>query len=113
MGKKKRKKKQNNEIKQERPPTKSKTGMFAGLAAAVLVLGAGYYIFQTKFNTPVISAQAVSSGPSYADRVEKAGLIETRPLMPPGRYNAKVGQVYRWAAEIPEVFDKLYCTSSD
>lgn len=46
---------------------------------------------------------------AYIERVQRAGLDETRPLKPPSRYNSQVAWYYKRAAEIPEVLDSIYC----
>ena len=77
------------------------------IAAAIVV--AGYFAVQAAGPGadeagPITASQTVSSIP-----VTNVNLIETRPLMAPNRFRGSVASVYRWAAEIPGVFDQLYC----
>lgn len=41
--------------------------------------------------------------------VSRADLVETRPVHNPDYYSGVVAQVYRWAQEVPQAFDALYC----
>ncbi|VAX16288.1 hypothetical protein MNBD_NITROSPINAE04-2197 [hydrothermal vent metagenome] len=46
---------------------------------------------------------------AYLEKVKKAGLVETRPLVPSRRYDGRVAQAYKNAAKIPEALDSIYC----
>lgn len=76
-------------------------------AVVVALMVGGYFVTQsTSRQSGTDSPQADYGGTTVP---VTAGLIETRPLMAPNRFKGRVSAVYRWAAEIPEVFDALYC----
>jgi hypothetical protein len=78
------------------------------IAAVVVVAVVGYFAIQsggqqTAGEGSFQTARGVSTVPVTAS------LIETRPVMAPNRFKGWVSEAYRWAAEIPAVFDQLYC----
>lgn len=83
----------------------NKLPIIIGVVVALMV--GGYFVTQSASKG---SDQAGYSEPGAGAIVPvTAGLIETRPIMAPNRFRGRVSAVYRWAAEIPEVFDSLYC----
>jgi hypothetical protein len=103
------KKKSNGKSKSESESESKGKGNKLPIIAAVVValMAGGYFVSQS-------SSRGSEQG-DYAETVKggtvpvTAGLIETRPLMAPNRFKGRVSEVYKWAAEIPEVFDSLYC----
>jgi len=81
----------------------SKSNKLPIIAAAVIALMVVGYIVTQSSSRPSGAVYSGSTVPTTA------GLIETKPLMAPNRFKGAVSEVYRWAAEIPEVFDSLYC----
>lgn len=100
-----------NSLKREKDK-KGKRGKANGLfyiVGAVFVLLAGF-IGLRSFGQ--VGGQPLIMDPdtrAYIERVQKAGLDETNPLMPSSRYSSRVAWYYKRAAEIPEVLDSIYC----
>ncbi len=90
-----------------RKKSKGKSDNLPVIAAVLIALMAGGYFITQSANGPPASDSSRAGGGSTLPVT--AGLIETRPLMAPNRFKGAVSKVYRWAAEIPEVFDSLYC----
>lgn len=100
MAKKKNKQKKSKQNKSKLPTI---------IIAAVVVAVVGYFAAQAAGSGadnagPIIASRSMSSVP-----ITNVNLIETRPLMAPNRVRGAAASVYRWAAEIPGVFDQLYC----
>lgn len=91
---------------------KEKRGKARGLfyvVGAVFVLLAGFIVLRS---FGMVGGQPHIINPdtqAYIERAQRAGLDETRPLMPPSRYNSQVARYYKRAAMIPEVLDSIYC----
>ncbi len=104
MGKKKRLKKSNS--------GNNKAPLI--IAAAAFLVMAGYLAIRsggeesTGVNNP--PAATAKTEPAKTERpLVRVDLIETRPVQNPNYYTGMVAQVYRWAEEIPQAFDALYC----
>ncbi len=112
MGKKRKsgkEKKSGKERREENKVRKNKTNPMLYAAGAVFVLAIGFFGLKSM---GVIGATAVvneANASDYLARVKKAGLIETRPLMPSNRYRGRAALDYKRALEIPEALDALYC----
>ncbi len=101
-----KKKKKSTETK----PAEKKTNVLLGIAGAVFVVMIAYVGLQGMSSEKApITAQNAASNASIPSKVVKAGLIETRPVLPASRYRGRVAQIYEYASKIPEVLDKLYC----
>jgi hypothetical protein len=80
----------------------------AGLIAFFAM--AGYLLMQGNNKPPVVAAPAATRIPGgAAPEPFIAGLIETRPIVPANNYTGRAAATYRYAAEIPQVIDSLYC----
>jgi len=82
------------------------------VAVAFLVM-AGYLVTRSGEEKPSgvdnISATAKAVPAKAVQPAIRTDLIETRPVHNPDYYTGVVAQVYRWAEEIPQAFDALYC----
>jgi len=81
-------------------------------AVAIALIAAGYFVTQSLNIPPATDSPQAGYGVSDmgASTVQAtAGLIETKPIMASNRFKGAVSTVYKWAAEIPEVFDAIYC----
>lgn len=106
MGKKKKSARKTSKEKNEK---KGKTNRLLYVVGAVAVLLIGF-IGLRAFG--IIEGSVFTVDPqtqAYIERVKKAGLTETRPLLPPERYTGRVARAYAKAVEIPEVLDSIYC----
>ena len=95
--------------KNKQKTSKRKTNKLPLIIIGAVIVAAGYFAVQASGPgadkaESIVGSQSVPSVP-----VTNANLIETRPLMAPNRFRGSVATVYRWAAEIPGVFDQLYC----
>ena len=100
--------KKKGKIKNKESESTSKSNKLPLIAAVVIALVAGGYFVTQSANGPS-GADLQAGGGAMSTVPITAGLIETRPIMAPNRFRGRVSAVYKWAAEIPEVFDSLYC----
>ncbi|MFQ5432687.1 MAG: CYCXC family (seleno)protein [Nitrospinota bacterium] len=86
----------------------TKSNKLPVIAAVVIALMTGGYLITQSagMKSGTVSTEAGYGGSTVPIT---AGLIETKPTMAPNRFKGAVSTVYKWAAEIPEVFDKMYC----
>ena len=89
--------------------SKGKGNKLPIIAVVVVALMVGGYFVTQSSSRGGDSEQADYSESAVRSIVPVAGLIETRPTMAPNRFRGRVSAVYKWAAEIPEVFDGLFC----
>ena len=113
MAKKKNKNKDKGPSPSENAGTSESKGkgnklpLIIGVVIALMV--GGYFVTQSG-SRGADSTQAGYNEPGAGSIVPvTAGLIETRPIMAPNRFRGRVSAVYKWAGEIPEVFDSLFC----
>lgn len=102
----KKKNKQKNRQQTSKPKT-NKLPMI--IIAAVIVAVGGWFAVQAAGPGADDAGSLTASQSLPSVPVTNVNLIETRPLMAPNRVRGAAASVYRWAAEIPGVFDKLYC----
>ena len=106
MGKKKRKRSTSRVAKSKQNKAggikKSKYTLLALAVGTVLIIGGIYFLPQGKKN----SNPYPESGKGEKVKIR---LHETRPTLPPERFEGKVRRAYAVARQIPEVLDQLYC----
>jgi len=85
--------------------------ILAGAVFLAMVVYLGYQTFVGDAQTDSAMNQTTVSSSARPGMIpgSKANLIETRPVMPASHYTGKVAQTYKWAAEIPQAFDALFC----
>jgi Protein of unknown function with PCYCGC motif len=84
-------------------PKRSRYPLLVLCAGAVLLIAGGFYLYQGRQQPPESYSQAARSVPMHA------GLLETRPTLPPTMFSGTVREAYAIARDIPQVLDKLYC----
>lgn len=99
--------------KKKKTKKKSNTGILLGFAGVALILTIGYFATQSQGTGHSIhsatSSTEIPLGSSYAEMTAGLDLIETRTVVPAKYFRGSTAQTYQWAAEIPQVFDQLYC----
>jgi len=103
--------KKNSSTKRFKEKKKKKgktTGVFkiAGSFFILLVVYVGFNFSGLVGSPSLVNDPATQA---YLQKVKKAGLVETRPLIDSNRYDGRVAQAYKNAAKIPEVLDSIYC----
>lgn len=96
--------------KRKKRSGKGQTAIIAMAAVAFLVM-MGYLMASNSENNAhnVKTYHSQNKGLKTIATTGHERLVETRPVLSYEYFTGRVAKVYRWATEIPEVFDALYC----